>query len=168
MCERNKPLVSSNITENIPLDQNEEMHLRCHHRVFTAPPPQHCRRQQESSPDQNGWNQAQDSCGLDKENQAIFSLRDTKKQKMSPMASTAHLNVTLSVQSSDHCCLLEFKEERIPSVKLFTTKLGTQQATQRKLWKSIKRTNKPINYNAPYSINFIVQELRRSWHAQKF
>ena len=125
--------------------------------------------QQESSPDQNDWNQAQDSCGLDKENQAIFSLQDTKKQKMSLMTSTAHLNVTLSVQSLAHCSLLEFKEKRIPfTLKPSTAKLGTQQVTQRKLWKSLKRTNKPINYSAPYSINFIVQELRRNWHAQKF
>lgn len=125
--------------------------------------------QQESSPDQNDWNQAQDSCGLDKENQVIFSLQDTKKQKMSLMASTAHLNVTLSVQSLAHRSLLEFKEKRIPfTLKPSTAKLGTQQVTQRKLWKSIKRTNEPINYSAPYSINFIVQELRRNWHAQKF
>ena len=112
MCERNKHLVSNNTTENIHLDQNEKMHFSCHYHVITAPPLLHFCCQKESSPDQNDWNQAQDSCGLDKENQAIFSLQDTKKQKMSLMASTTHLNVTLSVQSLAHCCLLEFKEQR--------------------------------------------------------
>ena len=78
MCERNKHLVSSNTTENIHLDQNEEMHFSCHYHVIMAPPLLHFCYQKESSPDQKDWNQAQDSCGLDKENQAIFSLQDTK------------------------------------------------------------------------------------------
>lgn len=80
-------MVSSNTTENIHVDQNEEMHFSCHYRVITAPLQLHLCCQQESSPDQNDWNQAQDSCGLDKANQMIFSLLDTKKQDMSSMAS---------------------------------------------------------------------------------
>lgn len=87
MCERNKHMVSSNTTENMHLDQNEETHFSCHHHVITAPPQLHLCCQQESSPDQNDWNQAQDSCSLDKENQVIFSLLDTKKRNMSSMAS---------------------------------------------------------------------------------
>lgn len=78
---------SGNTTENIHLDQNEEMHFSCHYHVITAPPRRHGRCQQESSPDQNDWNQAQDSCGLDKENQIISSLLDTNKQAVLSMAS---------------------------------------------------------------------------------
>lgn len=80
-------MVSSNTIENIHVDQNEEMHFSCHYRVITAPLHLHLCCQQESPPDQNDWNQAQDSCGLDKENQMIFSFLDTKKQDMSSMAS---------------------------------------------------------------------------------
>lgn len=72
-------MISSNATENLHLDQNEEMHFSCHHHVIPAPPQLNLCCQKESSPDQNDWNQAQDSCGLDKENQVIFSLLDTRK-----------------------------------------------------------------------------------------
>lgn len=66
---------------------------------------------------------------------------------MSLMASTAHMNVTLSVQSLGHGALLEFKE-RIPfTLKPSAAKLGTQQVTQEKTLEYKEPTN-PINYSA--------------------
>lgn len=80
-------MVCSTTTENIHLDQNEEKYLSCHYHIITAPPQLHLCCQQESSTDQNDWNQAQDSCGLAKEYQMIFSFLDTEKQGMSSMGS---------------------------------------------------------------------------------
>lgn len=80
-------MVSSNMTENSHLDQNEEMHFSCHYHVIPAPPQLHLCCQKEASPDQNNWTQARDSCGLDRENQMTFSLLDTKTQGMSSMVS---------------------------------------------------------------------------------
>lgn len=98
------------------------MHFSCHCRVITAPPQLHVRCQQEASPDQNNWNPAPDSCGLDKGNQ-MFSVPWTPENRTChrwPVSdvvlppSTAHRSATLPARSLHRHCLIQFEEKRIP------------------------------------------------------